>query len=491
MVFQWILTTGSGRTAMTIRNLLKTMIAGIAALTIVSCGRIEASTMRLIRHEGTIHVENGAGKEIEVKEDMRFQSGSTLETEKLSLAAINLDDKKHVTVDELSRSEFISKNKKIELKLIEGNLFFNVTEPLEENEEFNIKTSTMLLGIRGTSGFVTAEESGCDKLIVTDGQVRVVGTNLVTGESKEALVNAGESVTVLLYNDRSENSIVLKQEKVTVEELPLLVLQMLSEDPDLMERVCSDTGWDSDLVVQRNEEPIDQQIDSTQNTEEPIVQKSESYLRAEALCAELAGLCNAGNYEDALNVFDSERFAIVKEELQVSGNDSMLFDTENGRIGIYKSNSDEGQICAYSGGFTGESRDGDGVWFSIYGNKKCICEGTWFNDAPNGAFVVRTYFKHNDSKYIYTGSIVNGLWDGTVVLKTQIINERTGRYEDARYSLPIKDGYYQNYLRTRDYNGELRYIIADDEIGHSYKKHFVVTEKEYHLRQGILGYIEP
>ena len=35
-------------------------------------------------------------------------------------------------------------------------MFFSVDEKLKEDEEFEIHTSTMVLGIRGTSGYVSS-----------------------------------------------------------------------------------------------------------------------------------------------------------------------------------------------------------------------------------------------------------------------------------------------------------------------------------------------
>ena len=57
------------------------------------------------------------GKEKTLVENMRFQSGHALRTEEASLVGINLDDTKLATLDALSRSQFIKKLKRIQLKL--------------------------------------------------------------------------------------------------------------------------------------------------------------------------------------------------------------------------------------------------------------------------------------------------------------------------------------------------------------------------------------
>lgn len=49
-------------------------------------------------------------------------------------------------------------DKQLEVMLNAGTLYFNVTEPLSDNESQNIRTSTMIMGIRGTSGWVRVED---------------------------------------------------------------------------------------------------------------------------------------------------------------------------------------------------------------------------------------------------------------------------------------------------------------------------------------------
>ena len=97
--------------------------------------------------------ENGTSKS--VKENLRLRSGNSLDTAVSSLVSIGLDDTKIVTMDELSRSEFNQKGKYLNLNLTKGSIFFEVDKPLAENETFEIETSTMIVGIRGTSGWVS------------------------------------------------------------------------------------------------------------------------------------------------------------------------------------------------------------------------------------------------------------------------------------------------------------------------------------------------
>ena len=208
---------------------------------------IRATTMRLLRYEGTVTMEdNGASQA--VKENLRLKSGNSLDTAEASLVSIGLDDTKIVTMDELSRSEFNQKGKYLNLNLTKGSIFFEVDKPLAENETFEIETSTMIVGIRGTSGWVSVSGEN-ESLIITDGKVHVVGTNPVTGEVKEIDVKAGQRISVYLYNDREVDSIMFVLEDITERDLPEFVLRMLRENPELLDKVVRETGWDKPWIL--------------------------------------------------------------------------------------------------------------------------------------------------------------------------------------------------------------------------------------------------
>jgi hypothetical protein len=142
----------------------------------------------------------------------------------------------------------VTQNKKIELKLVEGNIFFNVTQQLQPDESFEIQTSTMLLGLRGTSGFVTTNDRGNSCVIVTDGTVQVTGINPATGERKEIQVTAGQKATVATYSERPVDGVVFKQEQVHENDLPALALTVISGNDALMDKVCRETRWSPDTI---------------------------------------------------------------------------------------------------------------------------------------------------------------------------------------------------------------------------------------------------
>lgn len=220
------------------------VIAAVVVCVVFARNNYLATTMRLLRVEGTVNIEDSKGGTKPVMENIRFQSGDALNTGSDGLASVGLDDTKIITLQSDSRAEFSKKSKQLELKLTRGALFFEVTEHLKEDESFEIKTSTMTAGIRGTSGMVYYDKDGRDSLIVTDGKVIVTATNPDTGETKYAEVSGGQSITVYLYSYRLTDTVDFEIKDLSPSELPELPLRMLSEDEALLDRVCEFTGWD-------------------------------------------------------------------------------------------------------------------------------------------------------------------------------------------------------------------------------------------------------
>ena len=209
-----------------------------------------ATTMRLLKIEGTVNLEDSKGGSKPVADNIRFQSGDALSTGADGLASVGLDNSKIITLQSDSRAEFMKKNKQLELKLTKGSVFFNVTEKLKSDEKFEIKTATMTAGIRGTSGMVyyDAQDAGREALLITDGKVEVVATNPETGETKSALVESGQSIKVYLFFDRQVDSVAFQITDITLDNLPETVAKRISENNALTRRVCDANDWDQDKL---------------------------------------------------------------------------------------------------------------------------------------------------------------------------------------------------------------------------------------------------
>lgn len=251
------------------------VVAAIAVTCIlVSRNNLLATTMRLLKVEGTVNLEDSNGNSKPVIDNLRFQSGDALITGADGLASIGLDDTKIVTLQNDSRAEFKKKNKQLQLNLAKGAVFFNVTEKLKADETFEIKTATMTAGIRGTSGIVCydAEDNNRESLMVTDGVVEVSATNPANNVTKTATVGAGKCAKVYFYdNDSQHEGVEFVLKDITPEDLKRFNLSWHADDEALINRICKDTGWDKDKVAEKLK--LEPPSGSTPELTEPTVPK--------------------------------------------------------------------------------------------------------------------------------------------------------------------------------------------------------------------------
>ncbi len=205
---------------------------------------ITAVTMRIQRLVGTVNLYNEEGAEQSLREKMRLGAGQTVTTAGESLIMVSLDDTKLMTMEESSRAEIKARGKKLLFNLIEGNLFFNVTEKLADNESFDVTTTTMVCGIRGTSAYVGRDSTSHEILMVTDGLVHVIATNPVTKEQTEVDVPAGQMITIYLDEEAEGNkTISIRMASFREEDLPAMALDTMAKNKELMARVASATGF--------------------------------------------------------------------------------------------------------------------------------------------------------------------------------------------------------------------------------------------------------
>ncbi|MBR4403972.1 MAG: FecR domain-containing protein, partial [Clostridiales bacterium] len=252
------------------------IIGVIAGVIIFNRSSYLASTMRLIRAEGDVKIMASGGGSKPATKNKRFESGDSLATGVTnSLASVSLDDTKIVTLQADSKADFIKKNKQIELKLTKGALFFEVTQKLNADETFEIKTSTLTAGIRGTSGYIYYDDQGRDSLTVTDGTVIVTAVNPDTGERKYAEIHGGQRITVILYSDRDTDSIEFEIEDLKEEDLNNFTLKMLVENDKLLDKVCKETGWDKQKLKDLLNSIINGQIEGTEVSPTPTEDTTE------------------------------------------------------------------------------------------------------------------------------------------------------------------------------------------------------------------------
>lgn len=229
----------------------------LTLVTPASAATARATTMKLEKTEGTVTLKTQNGSARKITKGMRLYNGNTLSTAKYSYAHISLDSTKAVKLDQSSSATLRQSGKQLELLVKSGKLFFNVSKKLSAKESMNVRTSTMVTGVRGTCGVVEYVSSKQSKLYLIEGQV-----TLGTG-SNATVVQGGQVATVILQDkpattdpgkpDKGDQN-VIAVEKLTEKNIPPVALQEIVADPVLQEKIEKTT----ELKIEKIEEALAQ-----------------------------------------------------------------------------------------------------------------------------------------------------------------------------------------------------------------------------------------
>lgn len=205
----------------------------------------EAATMQLQKTEGTVDISTSTGKSVPTRNSLRLYNGYCLETDEESYAWINLDKSKLVKEDAVSEISIRKSGKKLEILVDSGNLFFNVSEPLEDDESMNIHTSTMVVGVRGTCGWVDVIDKWNSQVYILEGAVEVSVTDPVTGETKTDTVRGGETATCVVYSqERPGSKCDILRNTFKEKDVDGFVLAELVQDRPMCQKIYDDSGLD-------------------------------------------------------------------------------------------------------------------------------------------------------------------------------------------------------------------------------------------------------
>ena len=206
----------------------------------------KGSEIRLLQTEGTVNVTSTSGKSYSTREDMRLYNGYVVSTEEASYAWITLDSDKAVKLDQCSSLEVRRSGKTLELLLKSGELFFNVTAPLKEDEKLNIRTSTMVTGVRGTVGWVRQIDLDHSEVGILEGRVICRVVNPDTGASRTLSIKAGEIGDLWIYEtDTAGKGAEAQLRRITsMDEISGFILEEILKDPILRRRIEDATGLD-------------------------------------------------------------------------------------------------------------------------------------------------------------------------------------------------------------------------------------------------------
>ena len=182
----------------------RTALLALALILILIIGAnaesYDAETMRLLRQEGAVEIFDPSGESRFVMENVRFASGEALETGEDGLASVSLDVGRIVTMDAVSRAEFLQEASHMKLTLCRGTIFLDVANKLGDDESLDIQTSTMTVGIRGTIVYVSEDFSEDGQTVNTRLGV-LEGTAEIdyvdnTGARRRLAVSAGMEVNI-------------------------------------------------------------------------------------------------------------------------------------------------------------------------------------------------------------------------------------------------------------------------------------------------------
>lgn len=228
--------------------MLASLAAPAPALAAANDGK--AATMKLVKTQGTVGVLDAAQKPVAVRAGMKLYDGYNVGTSEKSYAWINLDNAKQVKLDAASNAVVKKSGKNLEIESQSGKLFFNVTEPLKDDESLNIKTSTMVAGIRGTSGWIElSDDPDADgaSIFVLEGTVEVTASDPQTGLTRNASVTAGETVVVSPAESGQTGVVEIVKSSFNKEDLKGFVLQEVVADNQLAQKIFEKSGGAVDL----------------------------------------------------------------------------------------------------------------------------------------------------------------------------------------------------------------------------------------------------
>ena len=231
------------------RKLSTLILLVLLALSLAAFGAAEnvqdsydATTMRLLRHEGTVDIFDIAGEPRFLLDNVRFASGESMRTGEDGKASVGLDDSKIVTLDADTDVEFVQEADHMRLNLREGALFLDVQEKLDENAALDIQTSNLTVGIRGTLVFLSSnagdgENPAATTLGVLEGTAEVTYTDS-EGAKRQLPIPAGRKIVAPQLQDNPAGaSPVLSP--MTSEDIAGFVAETVAADPVLIERVTN------------------------------------------------------------------------------------------------------------------------------------------------------------------------------------------------------------------------------------------------------------
>ncbi len=214
------------------------VLAAVIAVIITVASKFTASSMKLEDVRGAVSLFNVKGDALKPEVGVRLFDGNRLDTREESRAVVLLDEDRFVYLMAESGATVNKKGKALSLSLDRGSTYFYIAKDLANDESFEIRTSTMIVGIRGTSGYVTTDENGAEVLYLTSGKVEVFLPEKAEGH----ILDAGKRISV----SRTDGDINVNIEDFS--SLPQEAVDEILANEDLKKEVEEALGWDDDRI---------------------------------------------------------------------------------------------------------------------------------------------------------------------------------------------------------------------------------------------------
>lgn len=195
-----------------------------------------ATTMKLDSFKGSVTVKTMNGSQRKASKGMRLLNGYEISTGKNSEAYINLDNTKAVKLDEGAKVQVRQSGKKLELMVKSGKIFFNVTQPLKADESMYVRSSTMVAGVRGTSGYVMIDQKQ-SKLYLLEGKIGLTKIDPVTSEAEIVEIKGGQVASSSRKIIQETEVVAVQVERFIEAQVPKFVLEEVVKDTKLQEKI--------------------------------------------------------------------------------------------------------------------------------------------------------------------------------------------------------------------------------------------------------------
>ncbi len=241
--------------------ILLLMVLVLAGCLPVRAESYDAGTMRLLRYEGEVEILDKDGQPRFVLENVRFASGETMQTGSGSMASVSLDSAKIVTLGADTRVSFSQESSHLLLRLLEGTIFLDVQEKLDENESLDIQTSTMTIGIRGTMVCVSHsedEQASRSQIMLLEGKTDLDYLD-ASGSHRLLPLSAGQKADVL-QSGGDGGGATPAVSQLSAGDIPVLVRRIISEDPAVRQRVLEGSEEAAAIFSPAQEAPVPETV---------------------------------------------------------------------------------------------------------------------------------------------------------------------------------------------------------------------------------------